>query len=477
MKNNGYDNSRLVHASFGSREMFSQWFTSAFSLYTFFYYESVIGLPSELALTAFLIFAIWNAANDPIIGYLMEKLKMPWQKKRHFRRFPWILIGGIPWMVSYLCIFLVPLNWGTDGNTGSLFAWYIVSLVIFDTFFTLFDINCASLFPVKFSKPNERRAVQTWGTILGILGIVLAFVITGMIVSQNRPESYRQAAFVTMFGGLLFFILILPGVYENKRLRAKYIQAERVSKEVHQSFSQVAKKVLSDRIVRSKYFFFFGYQAAVALINASALYVVTYILDDPENDSLIFLMGAMLIGALVSTPVWSAVAQRINNNKKMSVSAGFVMAVSFVPMLFASELWQWIACLALFGISLGGQWFMDPPTMGDVLDDVAARNGKREQSIYYGFQSFIVRFGEAFKALVIALAHVATGFVEGAPTLAAQQAANPEGWQAVLVGIRIHTALVPALLVLGSTLLFIRSYNLTPEKAAENRKKLEEIGI
>jgi hypothetical protein len=35
-----YENSRLTHASFGSREMFSQWFTSAFGLYTFCFYES-----------------------------------------------------------------------------------------------------------------------------------------------------------------------------------------------------------------------------------------------------------------------------------------------------------------------------------------------------------------------------------------------------------------------------------------------------
>ena len=63
MKLKKYENSRLIHASFGSREMFSQWFTSAFGLYTFFFYESVIGLRSELALVAFLIFAVWNAVK------------------------------------------------------------------------------------------------------------------------------------------------------------------------------------------------------------------------------------------------------------------------------------------------------------------------------------------------------------------------------------------------------------------------------
>lgn len=477
MNNGKYKNSRFIHASFGSREMFSQWFTSAFGLYTFFFYESVIGLPSELALAAFLIFAIWNAINDPLTGYLMEKLNMPWQKKYNFRRFPWILIGGIPWIISYLLIFMVPLKWGVEGSTAKIFIWYVCSLLLFDTFFTIYDINTLSLFPVKFRDPDERRSVQGWGTILGILGLVLAFVITGMIVNQNDPESYRRSALVSFGGGFILFALILPGVYENKKLRAEYQRTQHLAGDAQQPFFTVARKVLSNRIVRVKYVLFFGYQSAVALVNASALYVITYILNDPENNSLIFVMGAMLVGALASTPLWVSISQRVNDNKKMSVFAGFLMALSFVPMIFATTLWQWIAALALFGVSLGGQWFMDPPTMGDVLDDVAVRTGKREQAVYYGFQTFITRFGEAFKALVIALAHVATGFVEGAPTLSAQQAANPEGWKMIILGIRFHTAFVPAILVLVTTIYFLRNFNLTPEKTAENRKKLKEMGI
>ncbi len=151
------ENSRLIRASFGSREMFSQWFTSAFGLYTFFFYESVIGLPSELALAAFLIFSVWNAVNDPLVGYLMEKIKMPWQRKSGLHRFPWILIGGIPFIFAYLFIFLVPLSWHPPQDTWKIFAWYVGSLLLFDTFFTLYEVNATSLFPVKFRTPEERR--------------------------------------------------------------------------------------------------------------------------------------------------------------------------------------------------------------------------------------------------------------------------------------------------------------------------------
>jgi hypothetical protein len=103
----------------------------------------------------------------------------------------------------------------------------------------------------------------------------------------------------------------------------------------NQPFFTIAGKGLANRTVRVKYLFF-GYQSAVALVDASSLYVITYILNNPSNKSLPLIMGSMLIGA------------------------GLLMVASFLSMAFAVTRWQWVATLALFGISLGRQWFMDP---------------------------------------------------------------------------------------------------------------------
>ncbi|QEE15898.1 MFS transporter [Promethearchaeum syntrophicum] len=476
-----FDYSRWTHISFGARDLFSQWHTAAFGAYTIFFYESVIGLSGGYAIAAFLIFAIWNAINDPLMGYLMEKFIMPWEKKWGFRRFPWIIIGSVAFIFSYLIIFLVPSGWfGTEAlveaNKWKLFAWYVISLLIYDTTFTIFDINAQSLFPEKFPKAYERRVVTGWGTFLGILGLVMAFVLTGLIVDQNFPETYRTGALFTFGFAFLFLILFLPGVFENKKMRERYKRREGVKGQADEPFFKVAKDILTDRTMSMKILFYFGYQAAVALINASALYIVTYILDDPENESFIFIMGGMLAGALISTPLWVIISQRVNNNKKMCIIAGFLMFATFIPMIFINGLIPWVICIFLFGISLGGQWFINPPTMGDVLDSVAVKTGKREQSLYYGFQTFVIRFGEAFKAFVIAIAHLATGFIEGNPTLE-DMTNSVENIDLVLFGIRIHTAIVPALLVLVCTLLFWKYYDLTPNKVEANRLKLDEMGI
>jgi Na+/melibiose symporter-like transporter len=79
-------------------------------------------------------------------------------------------------------------------------------------------------------------------------------------------------------------------------------------------------------------------------------------------------------------------------------------------------------------------------------------------------------------AVVIGIVHSMTGFISGASSLKElmAQSASPA---LALFGIRIHSAIFPAIVVLITTLLFWKLYDLTPDKVAENKRKLDEMGI
>jgi GPH family glycoside/pentoside/hexuronide:cation symporter len=91
-----YENNRIIMASFGVNQFFGQWITGPFGLFVFFFFKQEIGLNVYFAMTAMVIYSVWNAINDPLIGYLVEKIKMPWERKYGMKRFPWVIIGGIP---------------------------------------------------------------------------------------------------------------------------------------------------------------------------------------------------------------------------------------------------------------------------------------------------------------------------------------------------------------------------------------------
>lgn len=460
---------KRIMASYGSRELFGQWISAAFGFYVFFFYENVIQLPVTLAALAFTLYSIWNAVNDPFIGWLMEKIHMPWEKKG-YKRFPWMIIGAIPWLITYLLIFLVPAAWHADpiGNQWLIFWWFLGTLILYDTVLTLYDVNVISVYPDKFRGLKERRSVQGYGTILGILGLVLAFMVPSLFfIEEGVAQTYVNAAIFSVIFGSILFLFIIPGVYEDKKVRSLYQQRKDTNQIIEvESFLKSTAGVIKDRTFMMKVIFFFGYQVGGVMIQTSALYV-SFNLLLMGDEAIIYLLGAMLLGALISTPIWTSIAHKVNDNRKMSIAAGILLFVTFLPLIFASDLISWTIFLLFFGMGIGGHWYVDPPTMGDVLDDIAVRTKKSQQSIYYGFQSFFIKFGQAFIAITIALSHVFTGYVPGQ--------AVQDGL--ALFGIRIHTAIVPAIIVLITLILFWKYYKLTPDKIAENKRKLTEMGL
>jgi GPH family glycoside/pentoside/hexuronide:cation symporter len=474
-----YEHSRSIMASYGARELFGQWVGAAFGFTVFFFYEAVVGLDVMLAALAFSIFSIWNAINDPFIGYIMEKVHMPWEKKWHLKRFPWLLIGVIPWLISYFFIYMVPLEWDPIADpkyNWPVFGWFLTTICIYDTTVTIFDVNVVSLYPDKFRGLNERRTTTGMGTMLGIIGLVLSAIIPPMFITTGIRETYRTAALVTVTLGIVFFIFTIPGVWEDRKTRERYQQRQALlENEKMESFFKTAKMAIKDRVFMSKVLLFFGYQVGAVMLQTSAFYVVTYLLDE-EASAITYLLGAMLIGAIISVPIWVVVSHKVNNNKRLSVIGAILMFLTFLPMIFVTNLLGWIIVLILFGIGLGGQWFCDPPTMGDVLDDIAVRTKKRQQAIYYGYQAFFIKLGQTAIAITIAIVHVLTGFPEGAPSLKELRAKSPTP-DLALFGIRIHSAIVPAIIILITLFIFWKFYDLTPDRVAANKAKLKELGL
>ena len=476
-----YNNSLGVRVSYGTRELFGQWIFAAFGFTVFFFYEVVIGLPTVLAMTVFIIYSIWNAFNDPIIGWIMERIHMPWEKKRGVRRFPWIVIGAATWLTSYLLIYLVPSGWyGSPAivaaNQWLIFLWYLGTLFLYDFLCGIWDINVLSLFPDKFRGLNERRSAQGFATIFGIIGLVLAAIIPPMFITTGVAPTYITAALVTLVVGIILFLFSIPGVKESQHVLDYYKERkERGLDTKIESFFKSAKIALSNKLFVVKALFFFGYQVSAVMIQTSAFYIVTFLLDEGAG-TISLLLGAMLLGSLISVPLWTFFSKKVNDNRKMGLIAGVVSVITFIPLIFAQGLIMWMIFLVFFGVGVGGQWFTDPPLLADVLDDIAVKTKKRQQSIYYGYQAFFARFSGTFIAITISVTHLLTGFVEGATTLAELTIQSPN-IELALFGIRIHSTIVPSIFALLLLIIFWKFYDLTKDKVIANKEKLKELGI
>lgn len=467
-----YNYKKRIMASYGSRELASQWIFAAFGFSVFFFYESVIQLPTLLAALAFVIYSIWNAINDPLIGWVLEKIHMPWEKKG-FKRFPWLVIAIIPWLISYLLIYLVPSQWyGSPAivqqNQWLIFGWYVGTLCFYDTMVTIYDTNVLAIYPEKFRTLGERRTTQGFGTLLGIIGLVLAAVPPMFFVGEETlvASGYVANAWFSVGFGVILWLFTVPGIFEDKRVRNLRLKRKELGEiQELEPFIKSTLTVVKDKNFMLKMIHFFGYQVGAVMTQTSAYYVVTYILLN--QTSITILLLSMLVGSLISVPIWTYVAHKVNDNRRVGIIACTVLFVTFIPLMIVGDVIGWIISLVLFGVGIGANWYIDPPLMGDVLDDVSVRTGKTQYTIYYGFQAFFIKFGQTFIAITIALSHVLTGF----------DPANPIQTGYALFGIRVHTAIVPAILMLITLLIFWKWYDITPEKVTENKMKLKELGL
>jgi len=449
-------------ASYGFGKFLFEFLNMAFGSYVYFYYVGEIGLNIWLTSIGFVLYAIWNAFNDPLVGYLTNR---PFKfTKKWGRRFPWILFGGIPYVLSYILIFTPP-TFDPVSGAWILFGWFVFTLCMYDTFASIFWVNFAGLFPDKFRSDNERRKATGIQTPIGTLGIALGSLIPPILVTFGDIQSYIIQGGAVALIGLVILALALPGCREDQEMIDNYLAKydEQIKQE---SFIKTMKTVLKQKNFLVFIISYFLYQTLTNSLTASLPFVVRYVLEEEAIMQTIISAG-LLIGALISIPFWVKLARKTNDNRKVLLIAGIAMTVFTAPAIFVNNVIGLLITVIIWGLGFGGYWAILWPVLGDVIDETVVNTGRREEGVYTGVQAFFGRLSIAAQALSFAIVQTLTGFVEGATTQT----------PLAVWGIHVHFGLVPMIIMCLSVLIFWKFYDLTPDKLKVIKDKLIEIGL
>ena len=181
------------------------------------------------------------------------------------------------------------------------------------------------------------------------------------------------------------------------------------------------------------------YMSLVALMVGSIPYATEFILGLGADDT-IFIMAAMLVGMIVGMPIWGKIAEKTDDDRKTMLIASAFLTVATIPLIFLNSYILILITMFIWGLCQGGYWVQMGPILSQVIDEsIVMTGGKRNEGI----------------------------FVEGGD-LAIQP---PEA----IVGISIHFALIPFILMVIATIWFWKFYTLTPDKVKENSKKIIQM--
>lgn len=355
-----------------------------------FFYIDMLGLAIALAAIINIIYAIWDAVNDPLMGYLSDNTRSRWGRRR-----PWLLIGLPAYMTFLILVYAVPEAF----QSGDRLFWYVLVIIfLFETFNTILNTNYEALFPELFQGFQQRARASAYNQGFGMLGELAGFALT--------PIIYGQFGFVTTAA----FFAILVGIFVTSSLLRNQEDPRAQSApplDLRGAFGDVIRDRLfwQFTIVATLLWFTTGvYTLAVPFWTKYTLRAI------PQAPSIIFAVVFMV--AILSVSIWSRLVRR-QGVKQTWLYAIWVFILSAMIIILASNLVVGILGAALAGVGLGGVKVCRELILAKLVDQGMQRTGRRQEGIYYSLNRFIGRLSKILESFSLILLGVIFGYVSG----------------------------------------------------------------
>jgi len=438
---------------YGAADLGIALITSVTQFFLLFYYTDVAGINPAIAGTALLVGKLtWDAINDPLIGYLSDRTR-----SRFGRRRVYMFCGAIPLALTAWLLLSLP-----QGLTGAAaFLAVFVTFLLMDTFHTLVSVPYYAMTPELTYDYNERGSLTSIRMVYSVIGYILGAatttVIAGLLVSQTG---------LTLRGAWSGTGLIFGAIAAITVLFTALSVRERHEAEVKLSKMPPLKAVRStfhNRPFNIMLVIFFISSFSFTLLTALVPYFIIYQLKMKEAVPIVLLI--MLLAIMIFLIPAQMLSKRINKGPAYAlgllIASLAIMATFFLPPA-PTPLIYLIAFVA--GMGFSGQWVFPWSMIPDVIEYDQYQTGERREGIYYGIWALLQKFTNAFGLAVSGWALAWFGYV-----------ANAEQTPQALFGIRLFFSLVPALLLLITLPMLVR-FPITRQSHAEMLEKLRQRG-
>jgi GPH family glycoside/pentoside/hexuronide:cation symporter len=416
---------------FGKRDLIGYFFgdfgcNMSFTLqasYLFIFYTQFIGISLEHWAMIILITKIFDGINDPIAGFLIDKIGAK-TKGNKFK--PWIKYGGPILAAVPMLMFIDSSGWSYAAKLIICFVTYLA----WDLAYTIVNVPYGALSSVMTTDAVERTqlsTVRSWGGMLG--GIGLGMIIPMFVYSNTTIDGNTVSLFI---GENMFIIAAALGVVALLSFMILYFNVEeRVVVEPELDENGEIKEVGVVQTIKdlAKNRPFWGLMFAAVgqllfLMGANQLYQLTLQMyyNDGSLTSYLTLMrlAPLILGAIIGT----ALVKRFG--KKEVASYPLLIAVVILAIAYFIPIPNPYVYLGVIFISttLGfGQMLYTWAMMSDVIDYQEYITGNRNEGSVYALYSMGRKIMQGLSSSIVpfAMTIVAPALVANDPTTWTQQ--------------------------------------------------------
>lgn len=411
------------------------------------YYTNVLEIDTTVLAVILLVWNVWDAINDPLMGVLMDKVYAKnHNPKGKFR--PWLLRMTPLLAISAIAFWTVPTFF--HGVTMLVLLFFLK--LLYEGCYTMFNIPMGSLLGAMANNDTERSTLSSARGFGSLIGNVLPTMIVPQLLERYGDTSFAFGLGATICAAIGFVCCLLHYLWTEERNLAA---VEAAGSDDGINFRDIVHLFTRNRafvalIVHGLCICFQQYVAST---------LSTYMFSDVLGSIGIMSLQSVLSMVLgVVTLFVSPIFTKRMGLEKMVRACLLLSALAYVSLfayMMAFEVnamvylvWSSVAS-GFASVSIYMQWGL----VATVTDYNELVTGKRAEGTIYGTFNLARRIGQTLGNSAAVLALGLIGYQAGA---AAQSAGT-------IVGIEALNVLTPAVFVLGSWVAFRFIWNITPE--------------
>lgn len=396
------------------------------------FFQDYMGLESGLFSLASVIYAVWNAINDPLFGYVTDSTR-----SKRGRRIPYMRFTAPFLAITFVLIWLAPAKAGDLAT----FWWMLVTMLLYDTAYTIIGLVYSALLPEVSESDAERNGLQISSSLFGLLGTLLGFVIPDFF----RPKTGAEVSFLPLQVSMVVVAIVAMLLIIATTLKVKERpEFTRVDKPVG------LKEALRFTFTSRSFLILVAANFMSILMQSLLLGMIYYVADYIMGIGTMVLLASLFIPLIIGVPITTLLRARfgvVQTQQILLTIAGVgLIAASVVP----SELIP--VCVMLAGFGLSGPQTLTNVLFAQVADEDELRTGVRREGAFFGINAMLTKPAQSVGLVLISTILAATMFVTRDQN-GGQIFLNQPG--SAIFGIKALFGLIPGVAMLvGAVILF-----------------------
>lgn len=448
--------------------MFGDWggcmtFTLMSSIFTV-YCTDCLGVDTGILGTLVIIWTIWDAINDPMMGALMDKaFARRTNKNGKFR--PWLLRATPLLAVTFIALFIVPTFF--EGVT--LLVVLFMCKILYEAAYTMFNIPMGSLLSAMSTTDAERASLSSARGVGSMFGNMIPAMLAPVILNMYKTQDSTPYAITAVICAVIGFVICLLHYFmtEERTTVGENVKADDIK------FSDILEVVKKNRPFVALCIHGVCICTMQYVAQTLSIYMYSSVFHNTAYQSIgTALSSPIMIGSMIAVPFMCKKLGLMKVIRYSLLIGGGIYAILF-GMHMVMDVHPLIhSVISGLGMGMGMvsiqmQWGL----VGEAIDYNELVTGKRTEGSIYGTFNLSRRIGQTIGQ---GFAIYALGWIGYNGSVEFQTAST-------VVGLKVLCVLIPAVFVLGSWAAFKFVWNITPEKKAamiamkEAQKKNETV--